>query len=146
MDIEHFGQRMVTLLPRMMRGFARRESNYLSRGKITIPQWGVLEHLSRDREVPMNELARHLGITRPAATGLADRLIAQGLVARQGDRADRRVIRVRLTPKGRRVLDNIWNQKRRMIQQVFGQISPADRAQYLSTLERVAQILSEEPE
>ena len=144
MDIERFGQRMVILLPRMMRGFTRRESNYLSRGKITIPQLGVLEHLSRSREIPMNALASHLGVTRPAATGLADRLIAQGLVARQGDRADRRVVRVRLTPKGRRVLDNIWNQKRRMIQQVFGQISPADRAQYLATLERVAQILSED--
>ena len=146
MDIDRFSQRMVALLPRMMRGFNRRESNYLSRGKITIPQLGVLEHLSRNREIPMNELARHLAITRPAATGLADRLIAQGLVARQGDRADRRVVRIRLTPKGRRVLDNIWGQKRRMIQQVFGQISPSDRTQYLSTLERVTQILSEEPE
>ena len=143
MDIERFGQRMIALLPRMLRGFARRESNYLSRGKITLPQLGVLEYLSNRRESPMNELARHLGVTRPAATGLADRLIAQGLVSRQGDRSDRRVIRINLTPKGRRVLDNIWNQKRRMLQEVFGQLSPAERAQYLATLERVVEILSE---
>lgn len=144
MDIDRFGQRMIALLPRMLRGFARRESNYLSRGKITLPQLGALEYLSDRRESPMNELARHLGVTRPAATGLADRLIAQGLVSRQGDRSDRRVVRINLTPKGRRVLDNIWNQKRRMLQEVFGQLSPADRAQYLATLERVVEILSEE--
>ena len=143
MDIERFGQRMIALLPRMLRGFARRESNYLSRGKITLPQLGVLEYLSSRRESPMNELARHLGVTRPAATGLVDRLIVQGLVSRQGDRADRRVVRINLTPKGRRVLDNIWNQKRRMLQQVFGRLSPADRSQYLATLERVVEILSE---
>jgi len=144
MDIDRFGQRMIALLPQMLRGFARRESNYLSRGKITIPQLGAMEYLSTRRESPMNELARHLGVTRPAATGLADRLIAQGLVSRQGDRSDRRVVRVNLTPKGRRVLENIWSQKRRMLQQVFGRISPADRAQYLATLERVVGILSEE--
>ena len=143
MDIERFGQRMIALLPRMLRGFARRESNYLSRGKITLPQMGVLEYLSSRRESPMNELARHLGVTRPAATGLVDRLIAQGLVSRQGDRTDRRVVRINLTPKGRRVLDNIWNQKRRMLQEVFGRLSPADRSQYLATLERVVEILSE---
>jgi len=144
MDIDLFGQRMIALLPRMLRGFARRESNYLSRGKITLPQMGALEYLCARRESPMNELARHLGVTRPAATGLADRLIAQGLVSRQGDRSDRRVVRINLTPKGRRVLDNIWNQKRRMIQEVFGQLSPADRTQYLATLERVVEILSGE--
>ena len=144
MDIDHFGQRMIALLPQMLRGFARRESNYLSRGKITIPQLGALEYLSSRRESPMNELARHLGVTRPAVTGLVDRLIAQGLVNRQGDRRDRRVVRINLTPKGRRVLDNIWSQKRRMIQQVFVQLSPADRSQYLATLERVVEILSEE--
>ena len=144
MDIDRFGQRMIALLPQMMRGFVRRESNYLSRGKITLPQLGVLEYLSGRTESPMNGLARHLGVTRPAVTGLADRLIAQGLVSRQGDAKDRRVIRVKLTSKGRRVLENIWSQKRRMIQQVFGRVSPANRAQYLATLERVVEILSEE--
>ena len=143
MDIERFGQRMIALLPQMLRGFARRESNYLSRGKITIPQLGALEFLSARRESPMNELARHLGVTRPAATGLVDRLIIQGLVERQGDRSDRRVVRINLTSKGRRVLDNIWSQKRRMLQEIFGQLSPADRAQYLSTLEQVVKILAE---
>ena len=142
MDIDRFGQRMIALLPQMLRGFARRESNYLSRGKITIPQLGVLEYLSTRRERPMNELARHLGVTRPAVTGMVDRLIAQGLVNRQGDLSDRRVVRINLTPKGKRVLDNIWSQKRRMIQEVFGQLSPADRTQYLATLEQVVKILS----
>lgn len=144
LSAEQFADRMVELLPRMIRGFARRESNYLSRGKITLPQLWVMEHLSRRRDCPMGELARFLGISRPAATGLADRLIAQGLAARRGDPKDRRVVRVNLTPKGQRALSSIWDQKRRMIQQVFGQISPADRAHYLATLKRVVGILSKE--
>ena len=144
MEIESFGRRMVELLPQMIRGFAARESNYLSRGKITLPQLWVLEHLSRQDNRPMNEFARFLKISKPSATGLVDRLIAQGLVRRQGDRKDRRVVRISLTAKGRNVLANIWDQKRRMLVEVFGRIPSAARAQYLATIEKVVDILSQE--
>lgn len=143
-DVRSFADRMVELIPQMMREITRRESNYFSRGKISVPQLSVLGHLSRRGEIPMHELARVLGVSRPAATGLVDRLIAQGLAARRGDPADRRVIRVSLTAKGRKVHSSIWEQKRRVIAQVFGQLPPADRAHYLRTLERVVAILSKE--
>ena len=143
-DTHRFGQRMITLLPQLIRGFARRESNYLSRGKITLPQLWVLEHLSRRKDCPMNELAGFLRISRPAATGLVDRLIAQELVVRSGDRKDRRLVRVNLTAKGRKILTNIWEQKRRMLVDVFGRISAQDRARYLAILEQVVEVLSEE--
>ena len=146
MDVESFGRRMIELMPHLVRGFARHESNYLSRGEITLPQLWAMEHLSRQPEgSPMHALAKFLHVSRPAATGLINRLIAQRLVRRAHDVvADRRIVRVAITAKGQQILDNIWEQKRRMIVDVFGQISPRDRAQYLSTLERVVSILSHE--
>ena len=143
MEAERFGWQMIELLPQLIRGFARHESNYLSRGKITLPQLWVLEYLSRKKGCPMNELAQFLSVSRPAATGLVDRLIAQGLVHREGDRQDRRVVRVEISAKGRRIVSHIWEQKRRMIVDVFGQISPVDRTQYLAILQRVVKILSQ---
>lgn len=146
MDLERFGRRMIELLPQLVRGFARHEHNDLSRGKLTLPQLWALDLLARQaRGCPMNALAHALGISRPTATGLMNRLIAQGLARRVDDPSDRRVVRVMLTAKGRRVLANIWEQKRRTLVNVFGQISPADRAQYLSTLERVVGILGQQP-
>ena len=143
--IERFGQRMIELLPQLTRGFARHESNYLSEGKITLPQFWALEYLSRHGNCPMNELARFLNVSKPAATGLIDRLISQQLVRREGDARDRRIIRIQITAKGMRIVENVWDQKRRMIMAVFGRIRPKDRTQYLSTLERVVQILSDKP-
>ncbi len=143
MEIGRFGRKMIELLPQLIRGFSRYESNYLSLGKITLPQLWVLEYLSRNEGLPMNKLASFLGVSRPAATGLADRLLLQGLVRREDDAKDRRVVRMHITAKGRRILDHIWDQKRRMITQVFGKISPKDRAQYLSTLEQVVKTLTE---
>ena len=146
MDIERFGRRMIELLPQLVRGFARHEHNDLSRGKLTLPQLWALEHLSRQaRGCPMHALSQALGISRPAATGLMDRLIAQGLARRVEDPKDRRIVRVISTAKGQRVLANIWEQKRRTLIAVFGQISPSDRAQYLLTLEQVVNILGRQP-
>lgn len=144
MEIQAFGRRMTELLPKLIRGFARQESNYLSRGKITLPQLWVLEYLLRRKDCPMNELAHFLSISRPAATGLIDRLLLQGLVRRGGDIQDRRVVRVNITPKGEKIISSIWEQKRKAILKVFGEISPKDRAQYLSTLERVVNILTKQ--
>ena len=144
-QLEQFGKRMVELLPQMVRGFAQRESNYLSRGKISLPQLWVLEYLSRRENSPMNKLAQFLRISRPAATNLVDRLISQDLVGRTGDPGDRRVVRVHMTSKGKRILADIWNQKRRMLVEVFGKISPKDRAQYLCTLKQVVAILGGKP-
>ena len=146
MDINRFGKRMVELMPQMIRGFARHEHNYLSRGQITLPQLWLLEHLARQREgCPMHVLARFISVSRPAATGLINRLLAQQLVRREADARDRRIVRVAITAKGRRVIANIWEQKRRMIVEVFGRISPADRARYLAILERVTAVVSQEP-
>ena len=142
MEIDRFGRRMIELLPQLIRGFARYESNYLSRGKITLPQLWVLEYLSRHKNAPMHELAFFLRVSRPAATGLMDRLIVQGLVRRAGDAKDRRIVRVNITAKGQRIITHIWEQKRRMVVKVFGRISPKDRGQYLGTLERVVGILN----
>jgi len=142
MDIKEFSRRMVELMPQLIRDFARHEHNYLSRGEITLPQLWALEYLSRSQGCLMSELAVSFKISRPAATGLIDRLISQGLVQRQGVKDDRRVVKVVITPKGKKIVSNIWEQKRRTLIRVFSQISATDRRQYLLTLERVLHILS----
>lgn len=143
MEIYAFSQRMIMLLPQLIRGITRHEHNHLSRGKITLPQLWALEFLAQHGGSPMHALAGALNISRPAATGLISRLIAQGLAARLHDTQDRRIVRVSVTPKGRRILQNIWDQKRRAIAQVFGKLPPKDRAQYLSILDRVVRTLSQ---
>ena len=145
MDIQKFSQRMIELLPQCIRGFSHHEHNYLSRGEITMPQLWTLEYLSRRGGCLMNELADSLEISRPAATGLIDRLITQGLVCRESLEHDRRAVKVKITLKGKKIVSNIWEQKRCTLVKVFSKISPNERKQYLLTFERVVSILSNQP-
>ncbi|GLY01802.1 MULTISPECIES: MarR family transcriptional regulator [Actinoplanes] len=51
------------------------------------------------------QLAEAANVTRAAMTSRLDRLVAAGLVTRQGDEVDRRRVLVRPTPEGR----EMWN-------------------------------------
>lgn len=54
-----------------------------------------------------HEIGEHLVARVPDVTRLVDRLEAAGLVMRERSAADRRVVRVRLTPKGLKVVTDL---------------------------------------
>ncbi|GGO71305.1 MarR family winged helix-turn-helix transcriptional regulator [Nocardioides deserti] len=60
----------------------------------------ALQHLSRGSVGPA-ELARLLGVSTAASTGIADRLAARGHVVRRAHAADRRRTELHLTESGR---------------------------------------------
>ena len=140
-NVEQFATRMLELMPRMMKGAARYENNYLTSGKITIPQFWVLGHLYRHGESTMTSVAEMIGASKPAATGIIDRLIAQGFVQRRHDKKDRRIVGITITSKGKKIIGDIFRQRHRTMVNIFGAIPAADRIKYLQILEQVVKIL-----
>lgn len=53
----------------------------------------------------MNELADYLGITRPSATSLANRLLKDNFVFRNENLNDRRVVEIIISKKGKNFLE-----------------------------------------
>ena len=141
-DLKKFVTRLIELMPQMVRGFARQEHNYLTSGRITIPQFWALDYLSRQGLMSMSHLAVFLGVSKPAATGLVDRLISQGLVLRKYDPKDRRMVWIKVTPKGQAIIKSIFIQKRLTLTKVYGQISDRDRREHLRILEQILKVLN----
>jgi DNA-binding MarR family transcriptional regulator len=142
MNAEQFCERMNVLLPQIMKGMAQNENNYLSQGKITLPQFRVLVYLLREGEKTMSNAADMLGVSKPSATGTVDCLIAQGLVGRRHDKEDRRIVWIAITSQGKKIADDILKQKRRTMIKIFGSLSSAARARYLELFEQIAKILN----
>ncbi len=68
----------------------------------TLPRFDYLAQLERHADgLRMNALSRYLMVTGGNVTGLTDQLVAEGLVERLADPADRRSLIVRLTTAGR---------------------------------------------
>ncbi len=136
-SLNRFAADVLEVMPLMVREFARREDNDLTRGKISCPQMVALHHAAQRGEVPVSEIARLLNISNSSASVLLDRLIRQKLMTRRQDQKDRRVVRVGITAKGRQVVSQIMSQKRRSIKAIFGRLTRKERGQYLSVLLKV---------
>jgi MarR family 2-MHQ and catechol resistance regulon transcriptional repressor len=88
-----------------------RESRAVAtRWHLTLPQFDVLAELARNTTLggfTFAQLSRLLLVTSGNLTGIVDRLEEQKLVRREPDKKDRRVVRVRLTEKGRDLTSRI---------------------------------------
>jgi MarR family transcriptional regulator, 2-MHQ and catechol-resistance regulon repressor len=72
------------------------------RYEMTMPQWlalGFIGHTGREG-ITHSQLGQRLMLSKAPITGLVDRLERDGYVLRAGDQKDRRVSRIRITPKG----------------------------------------------
>ena len=67
---------------------------------LTIPQMRLLWTLRDEDGQPVGALAEHLGVNPSTITGHVDRLVRQGLVRREEDADDRRIVRNYLTEEG----------------------------------------------
>ena len=67
----------------------------------TLPQFDVMAALYREEGgLRMTELSRRLLVSNGNVTGIVERLVNDGLIARESAASDRRSFLVRLTPKG----------------------------------------------
>src|SRR6187549_1544161 len=85
--------------------FSQREfllnlSRELNRDNISFAQFFLLGYLATSRELTMTDIARKMGHSTAAATGLVDRLEKLGYVERMHAADDRRKVLVRITNKG----------------------------------------------
>lgn len=74
---------------------------------LTMRQLKVVLILSCQDSASAQDLAHHLGVGPATVTGIVDRLVTRGLVTRGEDPHDRRVRRIRLTPRGRALTEQI---------------------------------------
>lgn len=143
-SLDHFADKMSEIMPVMMKEFSRYMASELHKENVTLPQVMILHFLQVEEEAKMKDLAHFMGVTMAAMTGIIDRLVRSGHCERVYDRQDRRIIRVKLTAMGNKLVKNINESKRQMIMRMFAEISGADRQEYLRILLQIKGILLRE--
>ncbi|MBI5873325.1 MAG: MarR family transcriptional regulator [Candidatus Omnitrophica bacterium] len=142
--VNAFADKLNEIIPVLMKEFARRQKNELFRGKITLAQFFILAYLYHESSSNMTDLARFMDVTTAAITGIVSRLVKAGYVLRQADPKDRRIINVKLAPKGKSVVEKVNEERHHMIIDIFGRISEDERGNYLNILTHIKDILVSE--
>lgn len=140
-SLSDFADKINEIMPTIIKEFSRQHSNELFKGKITLPQFLILHFLHKNGESCMTDLARFMGVTTAAMTGMIDRLVKYGYVGRDFNPNDRRVINIKPTTRGSLVAKKISRQRKKSIVGIFCRISNEDRENYLRILTQIEQIL-----
>ncbi|MBU0714038.1 MAG: MarR family transcriptional regulator [Verrucomicrobia bacterium] len=142
MPLKQFADRLVRLMPRLIRHLMTQDRNYLARGLITLPQLWALHQVAEHKTCTMRMLAQALGLKSSTVTGLADRLVKLGLLKRFNSQTDRRVVLAEITPKGRKILEHLDAERHESIVHMFQHVSQKERAAYLDIIEKILKALS----
>lgn len=99
-------------------------SERLLRLGVSMAQLHIVSMLDRHGDMPMSRLAEMVDVSVSNATGLIDRLEERGFVERVRVPDDRRVVLVRLTQAGRRLVDDIEILRAETLRIVLDRLDP----------------------
>ncbi len=89
------------------RSFLLDLSKELNKGDVSYAQFFLLGYLAKEDCLTMSDIAKKMGHSTAAATGLVDRLEKLGYVQRQHAADDRRKVMVKITSQGERLVSHL---------------------------------------
>jgi DNA-binding MarR family transcriptional regulator len=91
--------------------------------------------IDKQGPLPMSRVAEILGSGLPTATGLVGRMEERGLVRREHDTRDRRVVLVTLTDAGGSELRSLQSARRQRMVAAITHLTEVERAQLLTSIQ-----------
>jgi len=124
-------------------GLEKQINNRLREQDLTMAQFGVLVELglTPEGELSLKELERRLHVAQSTAAGIVVRLEQKGLVESFGDPEDRRIKRVRMTPKGEACFRGADKDMEATEAQLLSALDPQERETLLYLLQKLCQSL-----
>jgi len=123
--------------------FSQREfllnlSRELNRDNISFAQFFLLSYLSTSPELTMTDIARKMGHSTAAATGLVDRLEKLGYMERTHAIDDRRKVMVRITNKGLDLVARLRDELQNKIASAMNEADAEDAASFMANYQATA--------
>lgn len=131
-DVAHASDLFVAIIEKLM---TQRMLDDSFEQQVTPAQLVALRYLSLNQSSLMSDVAEGLGISFPAATKTVDRLVRKELASRSEDPHDRRVVRIKLTDRGRELVNDVYAERTRRFDAVLERLDPAARAALQKSME-----------
>jgi DNA-binding MarR family transcriptional regulator len=89
----------------------------------------------------MSDLSQNLGVTLPTTTSMINRLIQFGFIERKRDSNDRRVVKVKLTVRGRVILKKLMEERRIALEVLLQALDNEELRTFLESIENVSSLI-----
>ena len=135
--------RLWIALARCYLTFARAVSNKVNEYGLTPAQLGVMEALHHLGPLSLGELADKLLVTGGNVTYVMDRLEELEYVRRERSGEDRRVVRAKLTPAGRKLVHDVFPEHVEFIDQLVDPLTPGEQEALRGLLKKLGKSIAE---
>jgi MarR family transcriptional regulator, 2-MHQ and catechol-resistance regulon repressor len=126
--------KLWVVLARAFDAVERHSRASITRFGLGTTEFGVLEVLYHKGELPVCDVQRRILVESSSTTYVVDKLVKRGLVRRRHSGKDRRVVLLRLTPSGRRLIGRIFPTHARAIHDAVAALRPREQAQAVRLL------------
>lgn len=131
------------LLRRVSIIIRKRGRDILADFDITPPQFNALLALDEAGAITMGELCERMYLACSTATDLIDRMERNGLITRERDPNDRRVIRLKVRDKGKSIIEEVLKARRTYLAGIMSQVPDDEKEQLIHSLNRVYTLMTE---
>jgi len=121
-----------------------RGRDILNEFEITTPQFNALLLLAEHGDMTIGDLGSKMYLASSTATDLIDRMERNGLVARERDRNDRRVVRLHMLDKGHQMIKEVLENRRRYLSTILSQVSESDIENLKHSLKALYELMKPE--
>ncbi|MBH8603777.1 MarR family winged helix-turn-helix transcriptional regulator [Thermoactinomyces sp. CICC 10522] len=116
--------------------FAGQEDSF--QPKITPVKFILLRTVYLNRRCMVADLSREVNLTSGATTLALNRLEKEGLIRRQRDQADRRIVWVELSEEGEALVEKILWQRQQMFKQMLSVLTEDEQDLFIKLLEKIS--------
>ncbi len=120
-------------------GKLARLSKFNLEGKLSGAEYGIIRNLG-EQALTLSELSQRMLRVNSNTTAMVDHLETKGLVKREPDPNDRRVIRVSLTETGMKLREEVIPKQERFIQELLAPLTDFEATALTALLEKVEKI------
>jgi DNA-binding MarR family transcriptional regulator/YHS domain-containing protein len=110
---------------------------------LTEVEWDALRLLGHQGECMMRELAEACVVALSTMTGVIDRLVHKGLVQRRHSEADRRVVLIRLTGRGKLAYEERLDADMRLVLTMLQALKPAEQRTLVTLVQKSVRSLAQ---
>lgn len=130
-------EQLSHIILEMQRCFLLHLSKELAPGNVSFPQFFLLAYLDRKEVLSMSEIAKKMGHTTAAASGLVARLENLRYVMRSAARDDRRKVMVCITAKGSALVRRIHEEMVGNVMKILNHLTPDEQKAWLHIYSKI---------
>lgn len=134
---EEHSLELFTVLSRAYNWISAHTARDIRRYGLNPTEFGILELLYHKGPLPLQQIGEKILISSGNITYCIDKLASKQLLVRKPASRDRRVTFAELTPRGRRLLDEIFPQHEQALRKAMHGLNAQEQAQAICLLKKL---------